>query len=125
MAVHHFTPPSDNIVPPIYVTPDQTHPSTMNALFRHFKNQDRGRNIFLMSDGTVVDSQVGGTPPNMIQPPTDPFVRSYTVDSNGNSVETDTFQTPYVTATMYGGSVNVINDAQKAQLQAAGYTVPD
>ena len=125
MAVHHFTPPSDDIVPPIYVTPDEAYPSTMNALFRHYRQQTRGRNIFLMSDGTVQDSQVNGTPPNMIQPPTDPYVRSYTVDSNGNSQETDTFQVPYVVRTMYGGSVNTINDAEKTQLVNAGYTVPD
>lgn len=117
-----FTPPTDDIVPPIYVTPDVFYPSQMNGLFRHFKNQTRGRNIFLMSDGTVVDSQDDYTPPNMIQPPTDPYVRSiYEVD--GALVEVDTYQVPYVVRTLYGGVANLVDADEVAQLEAAGYTV--
>jgi hypothetical protein len=117
-----FTPPSDDIVPPIYVVPDMAYPSTMNPLMRHFRNQTRGRNIFLMSDGSVIDSQRQYTPPNMIQPPTDPYVRSI-YEQGGALMETDTYQTPYVTATMYGGSKNPVTPAQAAQLVAAGYTL--
>lgn len=118
-----FTPQTDAIVPPIYVTEDPYYQCDplMNRLMRHFTNQNRGRNIFKMSDGTFVDSQVGGTPPNMIQPPTDPYARSIT-ESNGALVETDFFQVPYVTRTYYGGSDNQITAAEAAALNAAGYT---
>ncbi len=120
-----FTPPTDDIVPPIYIGgPDPNYPSCgpMDRLMRHFRNQTRGRNIFLMSDGSVVDSQVGGTPPNMIQPPTDPYSRAI-FEQGGALVEVDAFQVPYVVRTLYGGSVNQVNAAEKAQLIAAGYTV--
>ena len=117
-----FVPPSDDIVPPIYVVPDRDYPSTMNPLMRHYRNQTRGRNIFLMSDGTVIDSQLQYTPPNMIQPPTDPYVRTI-YEQGGAMIEVDTFQVPYVTATMYGGCRNPVTPAQAAQLEAAGYTV--
>ncbi len=116
-----FTPPSDDIVPAVYVTPDIMHPSSMNPLFRHFKQQTRGRNIFLMSDGTIRDSQVQGTPPNMIQPPTDPYVRSI-YESGGALVEVDTYQVPYVVRTYYGGSINQITSAEATTLNNAGYT---
>lgn len=120
----HFSPPSDDIVPPIEVAgPDPTYPvdPLMNRLMRHFRNQTRGRNIFLMSDGTYRDSQIQGTPPNMIQPPTDPFARTV-YESGGALVEVDTFQVPYVKRTYYGGSANVITAAEATALNAAGYT---
>lgn len=125
-----FTPPTDHIVPPIYLGgPDPLHgiDSAMQRLFRHFDNRDRGRNIFLMSDGTVTDSQdtsfganASGTPPNMIQPPTDPYVRSI-FESGGELIEVDVFQVPYVVRTYYGGSGNVITSAEATILTAAGY----
>ena len=124
---YHFYPAADNIVPPIYVSVDHNDPwypvdPTMHRLFRHYDNRPRGRNIFLMSDGTYVDSQIGGTPPNMIQPPTDPYVRVYSPDPvTGLATETDTFQVPYVVRTYYGGTNNVISAAEAAALQAAGY----
>lgn len=117
-----FTPPSDQIVPPIYVTPDQFYPSPMNALFRHYENQWRGRNIFLMSDGTTRDSQINGTPPNMILPATDPYSRAI-YESGGALIEVDTYQVPYVTAVMYGGTANPVTTAQAAQLVANGYVL--
>jgi hypothetical protein len=118
-----FTPPTDDIVPPIYMPEeDPWYPCDplMNRLMRHYRNQTRGRNIFLMSDGTVRDSQIQGTPPNMIQPPTDPYARSI-YESGGALIEQDFFQIPYVTRTLYGGSDNVINTAEAATLTAAGY----
>jgi hypothetical protein len=75
-----------------------------------------------MSDGTVIDSQLQYTPPNMIQPPTDPYVRTI-FESGGALIEEDTHQTPYVVRTLYGGTMNLVDDAEAAQLEAAGYTV--
>ena len=121
----HFTPPTDDIVPPIYIGgPDPTYPvdPCMQRLMRHFRNQTRGRNIFLMSDGSVLDSQIQGTPPNMIQPPTDPYSRAI-FEQGGELIEEDTFQIPYVRRTLYGGSVNFVNAAEASQLESAGYTV--
>lgn len=121
----HFTPPTDDIVPPIYIGgPDINYPvdPTAQRLMRHFANQTRGRNIFLMSDGTVLDSQINGTPPNMIQPPTDPYARAMYV-LHGVNLEQDFFQEPYVVRTLYGGCANVVNAAETTQLENAGYTV--
>lgn len=120
-----FTPPTDDLVPPIYIAgPDYTYPvdPCMQRLMRHYRNQTRGRNIFAMSDGTFVDSQIDGTPPNMIQPPTDPYVRTV-FEQGGVAIEVDTFQVPYVVRTYYGGVANVVNATEKAALEAAGYTV--
>lgn len=120
-----FSPATDAVVEPIYVGgEDSFYPvdPLMQRLFRHYKSQNRGRNIFAMSDGTFIDSQVGGTPPNMIQPPTDPYVRSV-YESAGALVEVDEFQVPYVVRTYYGGSANAVSAAEAAALTAAGYTV--
>lgn len=120
-----FTPKTDNIVPPIYIGGPDMHypvPRFMDRLMRHFQNENRGRNIFLMSDGSVVDSQVGGTPPNMIQPPTAPYARAI-YEQGGAMVEQDFFQVPYVLRTLYGGVANVVNDAESAQLIANGYSL--
>lgn len=125
-----FTPPDDLLVPAIYVGgPDPVYgfDSGMQRLFRHFKNRNRGRNIFLMSDGTIIDSQdtsfgavSAGTPPNMIQPPTDPYSRAI-YESGGALIEQDFFQVPYVVRTYYGGSANQITSAEATTLTAAGY----
>lgn len=119
----HFTPATDNIVPPIEIGgPDPNYPvdPCMNRLMRHFRNQARGRNIFKMSDGTFVDSQVGGTPPNMIQPPTAPYSRTV-YEQGGALVEVDAFQVPYVVRTYYGGCANFITAAEATALNNAGY----
>lgn len=122
------TPPTDDIVPPIYI-PD--HPGApgqddhypcdplIQRLMRHYRQQTRGRNLFLMSDGTVIDSQ-SQTPPNMIQPPTDPYATVYDATS-GSLVVTEFNQTPYVVRTLYGGSDNPVTSAEITQLTNAGF----
>jgi hypothetical protein len=92
----------------------------MQRLMRHFINQTRGRNIFLMSDDSIVDSQLQYTPPNMIQPPTDPYARSI-YESGGNMIEVDFYQVPYVVRTYYGGSTVQISAAEAVILTSAGY----
>ena len=121
-SVFIFNPPCDDIVPPVYVTDDPYYPSTMNPLMRHFRNQTRGRNIFLMSDGTFIDSQLQYTPPNMIQPPEAPYARAI-YEQGGAIFEEDFFQVPYVVRTYYGGANNYVTPAEAAALTAAGYTV--
>jgi hypothetical protein len=94
----------------------------MHRLFRHYVDRDRGRNVFLMSDGTLRDSQIDGTPPNMIQPPTDPYATVFDATS-GTEITTRFFQVPYVVRTYYGGSANPVSAEEAAILEAAGYTV--
>ena len=122
------TPPTDDIVPPVYIPDSVGAPGQdpyypcdplMQRLMRHYRQQTRGRNLFLMSDGTVIDSQ-NQTPPNMIQPPTDPYSVVYDATS-GSLVVTTVNQTPYVVRTLYGGSSNPVTSAEAAQLTAAGY----
>lgn len=115
------TPSTDAVVSPVYVVDDDPPVDPlMQRLMRHYKQQNRGRNLFLMSDGSVIDSQVGGTPPNMILPRTDPYATVYDATS-GSLVVTNFNQTPYVTAIMYGGSDNPVTAAQVTQLTNAGY----
>lgn len=130
------TPPTDDVVGPVYVPDfggagdyrmskfvnDEFYPvdPLLQRLFRHMHRQTRGRNLFLMSDGTVLDSQVDGTPPNMILPRTDPYATVYDATS-GSLVVTTFTQTPYVTAIMYGGSDNPVTPAQVTQLTNAGF----
>lgn len=121
-----FSPPVDAVVSPVYIGEDPTYPvdPLMQRLMRHYKQQERGRNIFLMSDGTFRDSQVDGQPPNMIEPPTDPYVRSIGPQAGtGLLVEDDTFQVPYVVRTYYGGSANPVSAAEATALTNAGYVV--
>ncbi len=128
------TPAGDDIVAPTYqpdypqggygasFVNDPYYPCDplMQRLMRHYTPQTRGRNLFLMSDGTVIDSQVGGQPPNMILPRTDPYAVVFDATS-GSLVVTDYTQTPYVTAIMYGGCDNPVTAAQASQLTSAGY----
>ena len=121
-----FTPQGDDIVPPIYLVYDPYYPviPQMQRLFGHYANRPRGRNIFLMSDGTFRDSQVQGTPPNMNPDhPKDPYATWYVNDANGNAQRQGAFQVPTVIRTYYGGSANQVTPAEVAALEAAGYTV--
>lgn len=118
---HYFTPPTDRIVPATYMKGDDQLPvdPAMQKLFRFYRNGDRGRNIFLMSDGTYRDSQVDGQPPNMNPTsPTSPYATVY----DGVTQTTSTFSNSvYVTKVYWGGCANPVTDAEVTALTAAGY----
>jgi hypothetical protein len=51
--------PVEDIVPPVYLAPDRHYPvpKLAHRLFRHYKSRAGGRNIYILDDGTVTQSQ--------------------------------------------------------------------
>lgn len=117
-----FTPPTDQIVPPIYIDPpDPYYPSDplMQRLMAHYENQFRGRNVFLLSDGTFTEEQ----PPNWnADDPIAPYATVFDATS-GAVVVTEFDQIPYVVKVYWGGVDNPISSAEATALTAAGYSV--
>lgn len=115
-----FSPPVDQIVPSIYIDPpDPTYPSDplMQRLMQHYKQQERGRNVFSMSDGTFTEDQ----PPNWdAEPPNDPYATVFDATSGALVVTTFT-QEPHIVRCYFGGVANKITAAEATALQAAGY----
>lgn len=117
MTQQYFTPPTDSTVPARYVGGDTVFPviPQMQKLFRFFKNGDRGRNVFAMSDGTFTETQ----PPNWNpQNPSAPYAVSF----DGVTQTSTTFSAnPYVTKVYWGGCANPITPTEATALTAAGY----
>lgn len=92
-----FTPPFEDLTAPVAAVP---HP--MDGLFRHYKNRAQGRNVYILSDGTVTEN--------------DPDTRtSFWHASEG---------APYIVRVFWGGHVaENVNAAEQALLEASGYTV--
>ena len=57
MAVYSFTPPTDNVTPPIL--PDTKGLAFL--LFRHYASTARGRNVFIINGTTVTEADPLGT----------------------------------------------------------------
>lgn len=121
-----FTPPTDNVVPPIYVGPGGAQgfdlpdhyadvDPAMIKLFRHYAQRPRGRNVFALSDGTFTETQPANWDPSN---PSAPYVQGY----NPFTFTTDsTSMNPYVTKVYWGGSDNPLTAAEVTALTAAGY----
>jgi hypothetical protein len=115
-----FTPPNVKFVPPFL--PDST--GAQRDLWRHFENRERGVNVWVMSDGSVRQSDP--TPENSntsmvgIFPwdpfnPSAPYVRSIYIDAGANPqspTEHDTVHNPYVVAYFAGASTYPVSNAQ-------------
>lgn len=119
-----FTPPLVKTVPPF--GPDSTQAQV--DLWRHYENRYRGVNVWILSDGSVVQSDP--TPENSnvdmsnILPGDsllgkDPYVTSIYIDPGANpqvpTIHT-TSHNPYVVAKFYGGSTYTITAAQATLL---------
>lgn len=117
---HHFFCPTDQIVPPIYIDPpDPYYPCDplMQRLMAHYENQWRGRNVFLLSDGSYTEQQ----PPNWNpDDPDEPYATVFDA-SSGEVVVTYFTPDPYVVKVYFGGVDNEITAAEAAALNAAGY----
>lgn len=117
----YFTPPTDAEVPLAYQAPDAAMPCDplMQRLMRFFASGRRGRNIFLMSDGTYKDSHVDGQPPNWN--PADPTAPYLIVHNSIGQTTTTATQTPYISKVYWGGANNPLTAAEVTALTAAGY----
>ena len=114
-----FTPPLVKVVPPY--GPDSTQ--AQYDLWRHFENRERGVNVWILSDGSVVQSDP--TPENSnvdmsnILPGDSllgdqPYVTSIFIDP-GADPQVPTIHTvshnPYVVQKFYGGRTYSIDNA--------------
>ena len=122
-----FTPPLVKDRPPILPEP---HPG--NELWLHYENRYRGVNVWILSDGSVV--QDTATPENSntdmsavypwdVNNAAAPYVTSVFIDSGADpqvaSVHT-VRHNPYPIANFYGGSSHVVTPVQSTLL--ANYT---
>jgi cytoskeletal protein RodZ len=126
---HTFTPPLVADRPPI--SPEE-HPG--NSLWRHFQNRNRGVNVWILSDGTVVQDTATAENANTNMTPVypwdvnnaaAPYVTTHYVPALPAAqvgITTTVSHNPYPVANFYGGSTYSITDAQYTTLSAAGYT---
>lgn len=95
-----FTPPSANEVPPVLPDRDPTQSPLGRALFRHYRARPAGRNIYMLSDGTITE--------------TDPDMQTVFWRAEQGS--------PYVSKLWFGGHAGEeVTAAQEAALTSAGF----
>ena len=94
-------------------------------LWRHFELKRRGVNVFILSDGSVVQDTATPENPNTNIPlpwitndPSGPY--SYTTNFDG-TIETASLPV-WITYIYEGGHVNIINQTEANFLSAAGYS---
>jgi hypothetical protein len=99
-----FSPPSQSTLPPIL--PEST--GLPRRLFRHYGNGREGINVYILSDGTVTE--------------TDPDATSVFWGAEDMTRTTE----PYVVMVFWGGTGPYpVDDTMRALLEANGYTVDD
>lgn len=123
-----FTPPLVKDRPTFL--PDSTQAQI--DLWRHFENRERGVNVWIMSDNSVVqdtataensNTDMTGVYPWNPSNPSAPYVRSIYIDPSANPqvpTEHDTSHDPYPVAFFQGGTTTPITAAQESIL--TGYT---
>lgn len=123
-----FTPPVDNIVPTIYLGPGQRdgtdHPShyrdstpAMQRLMSRYAMGPRGRNVYLMADGSVTEVEPPQWNP---QDPGGPVTQGWNPFTN----QLDTVTLPesqQVVRIYWGGSANPLTSEEVTILTDAGY----
>lgn len=97
-----FTPPADNLVPPIAVDSRDVTDPLAQKLFRYYKSRPRGRNVFILTNNTVTE---------------DLPASSYNADGTLN-----TEAWSQVSRVFYGGHIGYqISASEQSILTAAGY----
>lgn len=91
---------------------DRVDPA-IRRLFRHFASTPRGRNVFLLTDGTVTETQPANWNPD---DPTGVVNTSWYLGQ-----ATVTYATQIVRKVFWGGCANPITADEQAILTAAGY----
>lgn len=122
-----FSPPVDANVSPITDYFGNVPSGTdrlATRLFAHYRNNLRGRNVYLMMDGSLSEEQ----PPNFDPAdPTAPIAWSYTYAGGANPPDGVTsFSLPasqQVRRVFWGARANPVTAEEAAILRAAGYTV--
>jgi hypothetical protein len=117
-----FTPPTALLNPP-YLPETPLGPAL--SLFRHYTPRAMGVNVFILSNGTVVQDYPTSENQNTNIPypwdpyylPPTPFARMY----DFHSVETDAHIMPYIVQVYYGGSTHAVTDYEYVVLNDHGY----
>lgn len=124
----HFTPPFVQDRPPFL--PDSSE--AQKELWLHFENRIRGVNVWIMSDGSVVqdtataensNTDMSGVYPWNPSDPSGPYVRSIFIDAGARpqvATEHDVSHDPYPVAFFAGASTYSVTEAQATLL--ASYT---
>jgi hypothetical protein len=94
-------------------------------LLRHYRLKDRGVNVYVLSDGTVVQDTATANNPNSGYPLpwilNDPQNEiSYVTNFDGSISRT--FVDPHISYVYYGGHTHIINQDERDFLVAAGYS---
>jgi len=120
----NFTPPLIQDRPPF--NPDSTE--LQKELWLHFENRIRGVNVWIMSDGSIVqdtaspensNTDLSGVYPWDVNNPAAPYVRSIFIDSGADPQipsEHDVSHDPYPVQFFSGGSTHVVSEATAAML---------
>lgn len=120
----YFTPPTVQDRPTF--NPDSTE--KQKELWQHFENRFQGVNVWVLSDGTVVqdlasvensDTDLSAVYPWNPDDPSGPYVTSYFIDpSPAPQVVTahTVSHNPYPVAFFYGGAITPITSAQATLL---------
>lgn len=131
---HTFTPPVVKVNPPFL--PDSTN--LEKSLWAHFESREAGVNVWILSDGNVVqtypspensNTDMSAVYPWDVNDAKAPYVRSIFIDplpAPQVATDHDVSHNPYPVANFYGGSTHTITDAQYTLLlnytaHGAGY----
>lgn len=115
-----FTPPTVNDIP--WYKPTDHGPAVW--LYRHFRPKTRGVNVFILSDGTVV--QDTATPNNTNSGYPMPWILNdpggpYSSVTNWDLTVTDTTLPVWIEYVYYGSHTYTINQFEATFLETAGY----
>ncbi len=124
MTTYTFTPPLVKDRPPYLDDSTQIQ----KELWRHYENRERGVNVWLMSDGSVVqdtataensNTNTANVYPWDVNNAQAPYVRSIYIDAGANPqspTEHDTAHAVYPVAFFQGGCSHVLTGAQATLL---------
>lgn len=124
-----FTPPTDLVVSQTYIGSGETGmdlpshyrdvPPAMHRLMSRYRQGARGRNVFLMADGSVTETQPSNWDPSN---PSGPVTQGWNPFTH--SQDSDTLPTSQqVRKVFWGGCANPVTSAEATILTNAGYTV--
>lgn len=124
-----FTPPTDAIVPTVYVGSGETGmdlpshyrdvPPAMHRLMGRFRQGNRGRNVFLMADGSITETQPPQWDPSN---PTGPVTQGWNPFTHSQDTSS-LLSSQQVVKVFWGGCANPVSSAEATALTNAGYTV--
>ena len=119
--LYQFQPPQVKDIP--WYLPTSHGPAV--SLYRHYRLKSRGVNVFILSDGSVVQDTATTENSNTAIPLpwilNDPL-NEYSYVTNWDGSVTHTYLDPFIEYVYEGGHVHTINQIEAEFLSAAGYS---